>query len=510
MQIIRASEMGFCFGVRRAVEMMEDAVKQRGPMVSLGSVVHNPQIVEKLRGDGLDVITDVATPALGPSPSPHTAFRASVIQDLEASGAEIIDTTCPIVTRSQQWAKRLSDEGFAVVIFGDPNHKEVRGVLGWARGHVQVWSSEDDVEELPDGFPSRVGVLSQTTEMEGRFASFVKALLEKNMHRISELRVLNTLCHATTAQQAATMHLAAEVDLMIVVGGRDRRTRATSRSCRAIAASRPTTSRRPMRSNPRWLAGPREGRRHRRRVHARLRHRPGGRSASSRWPNPSKARLQSTAARFSLIFALACTLGVVAWAADRVSFDSSMSIMAGAGNLPSHWLVTAFTVGVIARSRPAGTLAATLALCLAVAVYYAAISWAGDRPGVDLQRPALVWGAVALVAGPMFGLAGAVWLIGPSRMRPWAVALLSGGFLGEAFFILWRMGPLDLRRARRPVRVAGAHACDSPAPGYAQEPARECDRPRFRHRVRLRGLGRHRRRPPPGRRRPATLLRPIW
>ncbi len=118
--------------------------------------------------------------------------------------------------------------------------------------------------------------------------------------------------------------------------------------------------------------------------------------------------------------------------------------MAGAGNLPSHWLVTAFTVGVIARSRPAGTLAATLALCLAVAVYYAAISWAGDRPGVDLQRPALVWGAVALVAGPMFGLAGAVWLIGPSRMKPWAVALLSGGFLGEGLFILWRTRTIDL------------------------------------------------------------------
>ena len=154
--------------------------------------------------------------------------------------------------------------------------------------------------------------------------------------------------------------------------------------------------------------------------------------------------MQGNAARFCLIFALACTLGVVAWAADRVSFDSSMSIMGGAGNLPSHWLVTAFAVGVIARSRPAGTLAATLALCLAVAVYYAAISWAGDRPGVDLQRPALVWSAVALVAGPMFGLPGAVWLLGPSGLRPWAVALLCGGFFGEALFILWRMRTLDL------------------------------------------------------------------
>ncbi|HWO72802.1 MAG TPA: 4-hydroxy-3-methylbut-2-enyl diphosphate reductase [Dehalococcoidia bacterium] len=221
MQIIRASEMGFCFGVRRAVEMMEEAVQQRGPMVSLGSVVHNPQVVQKLRAEGLEVISDVKD--AGGRPVAITAHGVSekVIEDLEARGVEIVDTTCPIVTRSQQWAKRLSEEGFAVVIFGDPDHKEVRGVRGWARGHVLVWASEEDVTELPESFPSRVGVLSQTTEVEARFASFVKRLLEVNMDRISELRVLNTLCHATTAQQAATMHLAGQVDLMIVVGGRD-------------------------------------------------------------------------------------------------------------------------------------------------------------------------------------------------------------------------------------------------------------------------------------------------
>ena len=221
MQIIRASEMGFCFGVRRAVEMMEESVRQRGPMVSLGSVVHNPQVVGRLRDAGLDVVTDVSEVAGRPVAITAHGVSQQVIEDLESNGVEIIDTTCPIVTRSQQWARRLSEEGFAVVIFGDPNHKEVRGVLGWASGHVLVVASEGDVTELPDGFPSRVGILSQTTETEARFASFVKQLLEVNMDRISELRVLNTLCHATTAQQAATMHLADTVQLMIVVGGRD-------------------------------------------------------------------------------------------------------------------------------------------------------------------------------------------------------------------------------------------------------------------------------------------------
>src|SRR5688572_3794745 len=141
MQIIRASEMGFCFGVRRAVEMMEDAVRVRGPMVSLGSVVHNPQVVEKLLGDGLDVIEDVKQAADRPVAITAHGVGPNVLEELEASGVEIIDTTCPIVTRSQQWAKRLSEDGFAVVIFGDPKHKEVRGVTGWAKGKVLTISA---------------------------------------------------------------------------------------------------------------------------------------------------------------------------------------------------------------------------------------------------------------------------------------------------------------------------------------------------------------------------------
>jgi len=200
--------------------MMEEAVRERGSLVSLGSVVHNPQVVEKLRSEGLEMITEVHEAHDRPVAITAHGVGPGVIEDLEARGLEIIDTTCPIVTRSQQWAKRLSEEGFAVVIFGDPDHKEVRGVIGWASGNVLVVASEDDVSLLPDGFPSRVGVLSQTTETEARFASFVKKLFEVNLDRISELRVLNTLCHATTAQQAATMHLAGQVSLMIVVGGR--------------------------------------------------------------------------------------------------------------------------------------------------------------------------------------------------------------------------------------------------------------------------------------------------
>jgi 4-hydroxy-3-methylbut-2-enyl diphosphate reductase len=221
MEILLAREMGFCFGVRRAVEMMEASVQERGEMVSLGSVVHNPQVVSELKNRGLDVIASLDEVSSRPVAITAHGVSESVVRELEQRGAAVVDTTCPIVTRSQQWAKRLAEEGFAVIVFGDPNHKEVRGVLGWAQGKAIAITSIDQIDALPADLPSRVGVLSQTTETEGHFAEFVRALLERRMDQISELRVINTLCNATTSQQAAAQELAHKVDLMVVIGGKE-------------------------------------------------------------------------------------------------------------------------------------------------------------------------------------------------------------------------------------------------------------------------------------------------
>ncbi len=222
MRVIKATELGFCMGVRRAVDMMEEAAGELGPITSLGSTVHNPQVVDHLRDRGVEVIATIE--AIDERPVAITAHGVGpkVLDELRTRGARIVDTTCPIVTRAQQWAKKLTDEGFGVIVFGDPNHKEVRGILGWSNGKVITMKSADDLDApLPDWMPSRVGVLSQTTETDGHFALFVQKLLTTHMERISELRVINTLCNATSSQQAATHDLAQEVDLMIVVGGRE-------------------------------------------------------------------------------------------------------------------------------------------------------------------------------------------------------------------------------------------------------------------------------------------------
>lgn len=222
MRVIKARELGFCMGVRRAVDMMEAAADELGPLTSLGSTVHNPQVVEQLRGRGVEVIATLDS--LDGRPVAITAHGVGpeVLRTLESRGASVVDTTCPIVTRAQQWAKKLSEEGFGVIVYGDPQHKEVRGILGWANSKAITIKTIDELDApLPEWMPSRVGVLSQTTETESHFADFVQRLLARHIDRIGELRVINTLCNATTSQQAATDELAKQVDLMIVVGGRE-------------------------------------------------------------------------------------------------------------------------------------------------------------------------------------------------------------------------------------------------------------------------------------------------
>jgi 4-hydroxy-3-methylbut-2-enyl diphosphate reductase len=210
--------MGFCFGVRRAVEMAEKAATEPGQLSSLGYIVHNRQVVERLSELGLRVVQNPTEAKGGAIIIPSHGVAPEVMAEVKQLGLRVIDATCPMVTRSQQWAKRLSRDGFIVVIFGNPEHPEVRGVLGWAEGKGMAFPDRDAIE--PVSLPSRIAVLSQTTQTEARFASFVGSLLDLHLKGIREMRVINTLCNATTSKQAATWELARKVDLMIVVGGR--------------------------------------------------------------------------------------------------------------------------------------------------------------------------------------------------------------------------------------------------------------------------------------------------
>lgn len=220
MRIHRARDMGFCFGVRRAVDMMQEAASEGRLVTTLGQVVHNPQVVAQLEETGIAVNEHRTVDGVATSTVAITAHGVgeTVVRDIEERGFDVIDTTCQFVARSQRAARNLAERGFAVIIFGDPTHPEVKGVLGWCRGRGMVIPDES-LEGLPDYLPSKIGVISQTTHTPERFAEFVANLMAKRVDQITEIRVVNVLCNATTSQQAATRELAEEVDLMIVVGG---------------------------------------------------------------------------------------------------------------------------------------------------------------------------------------------------------------------------------------------------------------------------------------------------
>jgi small subunit ribosomal protein S1 len=219
MDVILAEHMGFCFGVRRAQEMIEAAAREHGSVSTLGPLVHNRQVTEQLSQSGvrvarsLDEVTEpvVAVSAHGTAPS--TSIEA------ERRGLHLVDGTCPFVRKAQEAARDLVDAGFAVVLFGDPNHTEVKGILGWCGGKTIVVSEPAGLPARQPG--SKIGIVSQTTQNAANLQALVAAVVAKWFPRLTELRVVNTICYASVHRQQAAEDLARTVDAMVVIGGSD-------------------------------------------------------------------------------------------------------------------------------------------------------------------------------------------------------------------------------------------------------------------------------------------------
>lgn len=218
MRIEKADKIGFCFGVRRAINMLEKVAQERGGVETLGAVVHNQQVLQRLAKIGVRVVKDVddiqgdtvATSSHGISPQLEEEIRTRHI--------DIISTTCPFVHRAQVAARRLAESGFFVVIYGDVDHPEVKGILGWTNGKGMATLDEKFIATL-DHLPRRLGILSQTTQVPGHFTEFAKKLIDSAFTRDSELRIIDTICHDIRERQTAALKLAKRVDLMLVVGG---------------------------------------------------------------------------------------------------------------------------------------------------------------------------------------------------------------------------------------------------------------------------------------------------
>lgn len=225
-----ADERGFCFGVRRAIELAEQAVEERGLLESLGAIVHNRQVVDTLAEKGMRIIQGLDEMQGATLLIPSHGIRVEILTAAEEKGLNVIDATCPIVRNAQHVAHRLYEEGFTVVVFGDAHHTEVKGLLSRA-GEGAMATTEVPNLEKP---PRRIGILSQTTQSQKKFADFTARIIDAQLPSLSEVRVFNTICDATGKRQAAALRLASEVDWMIVVGGRDSaNTRHLAEICRS-------------------------------------------------------------------------------------------------------------------------------------------------------------------------------------------------------------------------------------------------------------------------------------
>lgn len=219
MKIEKARHTGFCFGVRRAIDLAEKAAAERHGLDTLGAIVHNRQVLEHLARLGIRAVNDiddirgkaVVISSHGISPQRAEAIRSRQI--------DIIDTTCPFVHRAQLAARRLAKAGFFVAVYGEAEHPEVKGILGWAQDKGIATMDVQVVASL-DPLPRRIGLLSQTTQTPEQFAEFAKKLIDVAFTQNSELHIIDTICHDIRARQAEAVKLARKVDLMLVVGGR--------------------------------------------------------------------------------------------------------------------------------------------------------------------------------------------------------------------------------------------------------------------------------------------------
>lgn len=264
MEVVLAEEMGFCHGVRRAVEMAEEAAREGKIVRTLGDLVHNPQVVERLRRLGVEVVDGLEEIAPG-QVAMVTAHGAppEVFAEAEERGLALLDATCPLVERVQRLAQEMAGEGYGVVICGDPDHAEVRGILGHAGAGAVAGRTLDEVRKnaegrglpLPWQAHRRLAVLFQTTQREEVYRAFVADLAQEAMGRLRELRIFNTICAAVARREPAAQKLASEVEAVVVVGGRtSANTRHLAESCAAVGV--PTyLIERAEEIRPEWLAG---------------------------------------------------------------------------------------------------------------------------------------------------------------------------------------------------------------------------------------------------------------
>lgn len=211
MEVLIAKKAGFCFGVQRAVTIALDSAKQ-GEVYTLGPLIHNPPMVEEMRKKGVIPLENDTQLEGKTVIIPSHGIAPEVLSKVKRGAKDIIDASCPYVIKARREAVMLEEQGYELVIIGDKEHPEIKGILGSLKKLPLVIKDE---LQIPNKKFSRVGVTAQTTMDRSTF----KHVVGEIALRAKETKVINTICTATSERQRSTLNLLNKVEVMLVVGG---------------------------------------------------------------------------------------------------------------------------------------------------------------------------------------------------------------------------------------------------------------------------------------------------
>ncbi len=232
MQVFLPREIGFCFGVKRALKLVLNEIERNEKTYTLGDLIHNSQVVENLKRKGVESIGNLSQIKEGTLVIRSHGVDPSLIEEAKKRKIRVLNATCPYVVEVQNIVKSLSQNSYLVVIVGSNTHPEVRGLMASVEnGNVYVVKNEREAERLPSA--KKMGIVAQTTESLDNFSNIVKNLIRKG----KECRAFNTICRIIRERQEGILKLAEKTQAVIVIGGyNSSNTRQLVKLCRSSGA----------------------------------------------------------------------------------------------------------------------------------------------------------------------------------------------------------------------------------------------------------------------------------
>ena len=220
MEVVLAKTAGFCFGVKRAVDTVYEQIETGKKIYTYGPIIHNEEVVKDLEGKGVTVVESLeelkACEAGTVIIRSHGVSKAEY-QFIEEHNFEIIDATCPFVKKIHNIVEKESEAGKHIVIIGSKEHPEVQGIMGWSKTEATVIENVQEAVNFEPKQGEKLCIVSQTTFNYKKFQELVEIFQKKGY----DVNVVNTICNATEVRQTQARQIAKEVDVMIVIGGKN-------------------------------------------------------------------------------------------------------------------------------------------------------------------------------------------------------------------------------------------------------------------------------------------------